>query len=139
MIQSYGYKKGTAMPRVNANTDLDCPIRDVLDRMGDAWSLLVMLELSRGPCRFNALRRVVDGISQRMLSVTLRHLERDGLVNRKVLPLSPPQVEYSLSALGFGLIDRIEVMRRWAVENQTAVRAARQAYDMRHETEAAEA
>jgi len=121
------------MPRVNANTDLDCPIRDVLDRMGDAWSLLVMLELSRGPCRFNALRRVVDGISQRMLSVTLRHLERDGLVNRRVLPLTPPQVEYSLTTLGLSLIERVEIMRQWAVENQTAVRAARQAYDRRRE------
>ncbi|ALG91527.1 MULTISPECIES: winged helix-turn-helix transcriptional regulator [Actibacterium] len=126
------------MPRVNANTDLDCPIRDVLDRMGDAWSLLVMLELSRGPCRFNALRRVVDGISQRMLSVTLRHLERDGLVNRRVLPLTPPQVEYSLTTLGFSLIERVEIMRQWAVENQTAVRAARQAYDRRREAVAAD-
>ncbi|KGB80797.1 MAG: transcriptional regulator [Confluentimicrobium sp.] len=126
------------MPRVNANTDLDCPIRDVLDRMGDAWSLLVMLELSRGPCRFNALRRVVDGISQRMLSVTLRHLERDGLVNRRVLPLTPPQVEYSLTTLGLSLIERVEIMRQWAVENQTAVRAARQAYDRRREAVAAD-
>ncbi|MDY6858329.1 MAG: helix-turn-helix domain-containing protein [Pseudomonadota bacterium] len=126
------------MPRVNANTDLDCPIRDVLDRMGDAWSLLVMLELSRGPCRFNALRRVVDGISQRMLSVTLRHLERDGLVNRRVLPLTPPQVEYSLTTMGLSLIERVEIMRQWAVENQTAVRAARQAYDRRREAVAAD-
>lgn len=73
--------------------DYDCAIRDVLDRIGDAWSVLVILELSKGPCRFNALRRVIDAISQRMLSVTLRNLERDGLVARQVLDLSPPQVE----------------------------------------------
>lgn len=111
----------------------ECPIRDVLDRMGDAWSLLVMLELSHGPCRFNALRRVVTGISQRMLSVTLRHLERDGLVSRAVLPLSPPQVEYTLTPLGCGLIERIEHLRLWAVTHQTEVRHARTAYDARRD------
>ncbi|MHC0054164.1 winged helix-turn-helix transcriptional regulator [Actibacterium sp. D379-3] len=125
------------MPPVRRSENLDCPIRDVLDRMGDAWSLLVMLELSRGPCRFNALRRVIGSISQRMLSVTLRHLERDGLVQREVLPLAPPQVEYTLTDLGFSLIERVEVMRRWAVENQTRVRAARAAYDARTNADAA--
>ncbi|MBT9245800.1 helix-turn-helix transcriptional regulator [Gemmobacter fulvus] len=108
-----------------------CPIRDVLDRMGDAWSLLVMLELSRGPCRFNALRRVVDGISQRMLAVTLRHLERDGLISRQVLPLSPPQVEYALTGLGGSLIARVNLLRDWAVEHQPQVWQARAAYDAR--------
>ncbi len=111
-----------------------CPIRDVLDRMGDAWSLLVMLELSRGPCRFNALRRVVDGISQRMLAVTLRHLERDGLISRQVLPLSPPQVEYALTGLGGSLIARVNLLRDWAVEHQPQVWQARAAYDARDTT-----
>lgn len=111
-----------------------CPIRDVLDRMGDAWSLLVMLELSRGPCRFNALRRVVDGISQRMLAVTLRHLERDGLISRQVLPLSPPQVEYALTGLGGSLIARVNLLRDWAVEHQPQVWQARAAYDARDPT-----
>lgn len=111
--------------------DFGCPVRDVLDRIGDAWSLLVMLELARGPCRFNALRRVVDGISQRMLAVTLRHLERDGIVTRQVLPLSPPQVEYTLTPIGFSLIDRIEGLRQWAVDSQPAIRAARATYDAR--------
>ncbi len=64
----------------------DCPIRDVLDRIGDAWSLLVLRELKQGPSRFNALRRAVSGVSQRMLAVTLRKLERDGLVSRHVFP-----------------------------------------------------
>lgn len=108
-----------------------CPIRDVLDRIGDAWSLLVMLELGVAPCRFNALRRVVDGISQRMLSVTLRQLERDGLVSREVLPLSPPQVEYALTELGESLLDRIEGLRLWAEAHQPRVHRARAAYDAR--------
>lgn len=106
-----------------------CPIRDVLDRIGDAWSVLVLMELHNGPCRFNALRRVVDGISQRMLAVTLRHLERDGLVSRAVLPLSPPQVEYALTPMGQDLITSMAHLRDWAVSHQPAVRAARHAYD----------
>ena len=119
------------MPIPQRFRDFNCPIRDVLDRIGDAWSLLVLLELSTGPCRFNALRRVVDGISQRMLSVTLRHLERDGLVTRTVLPLSPPQVEYALTDIGFSLIERVDGLRLWAVASQDAVRSARAAYDLR--------
>ncbi|WP_095587501.1 winged helix-turn-helix transcriptional regulator [Actibacterium ureilyticum] len=111
--------------------DHACPIRDVLDRIGDAWSLLVMIELAKGPCRFNALRRVIDGISQRMLSVTLRHLERDGLVSRAVLPTAPPQVEYTLTPLGHSLIDRLEPLRQWAVAHQGAVRRARAEFDTR--------
>lgn len=114
-------------------TNHACPIRDVLDRIGDAWSLLVMIELQKGPCRFNALRRVIGDISQRMLSVTLRHLERDGLVTRTVLPLAPPQVEYALTPLGQSLIDCIEPMTHWARGNQQQVRAARTAYDARAE------
>ena len=114
-------------------TNHACPIRDVLDRIGDAWSLLVMLELGQGPCRFNALRRVVGGISQRMLAVTLRQLERDGLVSRTVLPLSPPQVEYALTDLGSSLLDKVEALRAWAEASQPQVRAARAAFDARAE------
>lgn len=116
-------------PRNNVNHD--CPIRDVLDRMGDAWSVLVLIELAKGPCRFNALLRVVGGISQRMLSVTLRTLERDGIVARRVLPLTPPQVEYSLTEVGQSLNDTLATLRQWAVHNQAAVRQARAAYDAR--------
>lgn len=116
-------------PRNNVNHD--CPIRDVLDRMGDAWSVLVLIELAKGPCRFNALLRVVGGISQRMLSVTLRTLERDGIVARRVLPLAPPQVEYSLTEVGQSLNDTLATLRQWAVHNQAAVRQARAEYDAR--------
>lgn len=108
-----------------------CPIRDVLDRVGDAWSVLVLSELAKGPCRFNALLRVVDGISQRMLSVTLRALERDGMVARRVLPLAPPQVEYALTDLGHSLFSSLAVLKDWAAAHQPAVRAARVSYDAR--------
>ncbi len=108
-----------------------CPIRDVLDRVGDAWSFLVLFELSRGPCRFNALRRGVNGSSQRMLSVTRRQLERDGRVLRTVLPLAPPQVEYALTDLGHSLVSRMVTLHEWAEVNQPLVRAAREAFDSR--------
>lgn len=108
-----------------------CPMRDVLDRIGDAWSLLVMLELAKGPCRFNALARVVDGISRRMLTVTLRNLERDGLVSRKVLPSSPPMVEYALTPLGLSLQGALEGLRDWAVDHQRQINNNRLAYDTR--------
>uniref|UniRef100_UPI0003B77DC8 winged helix-turn-helix transcriptional regulator n=1 Tax=Pseudochrobactrum sp. AO18b TaxID=1201036 RepID=UPI0003B77DC8 len=85
-----------------------CPIREVLDRVGDTWSLLVILNLQQGTIRFNALRRLIEGISQRMLTVTLRSLERDGLVLRTVRPTSPPEVEYSLTALGLSLAKPID-------------------------------
>jgi DNA-binding HxlR family transcriptional regulator len=114
-----------------------CPIRDVLDRVGDAWSVLVIMELAKGPCRFNALLRVVNGISQRMLSVTLRTLERDGIVRRQVLPLAPPQVEYSLTDMGFGLVEALAPLRDWSARHQPAVRAARAAYDGRQPANAA--
>ena len=108
-----------------------CPIRDVLDRVGDAWTVLVMSELGKGPCRFNALLRVIDGISQRMLSVTLRSLERDGLLTRTVLPTAPPQVEYRLTALGHSLIDTLGALTSWAAMHQPEVRQARISYDLR--------
>jgi DNA-binding HxlR family transcriptional regulator len=108
-----------------------CAIRDVLDRIGDAWSVLVLMELTKGPCRFNALRRVVDGISQRMLAVTLRHLERDGMVSRTVLPLSPPQVEYALTDMGISLTGQMAGLTNWARAHQRGVWAARADYDAR--------
>jgi DNA-binding HxlR family transcriptional regulator len=111
--------------------DYDCPIRDVLDRVGDAWTVLTILELSKGPCRFNALKRVIDGISQRMLAVTLRNLERDGLVGRRVLPSAPPHVEYSLTARGLSLHQAIGALNEWAVDHQPGIRADRLRYDQR--------
>lgn len=109
--------------------DYDCPIRDVLDRIGDAWTVLVILQLQQGACRFNALSRVIDGISPRMLTVTLRRLERDGLVSRSILDTSPPQVEYALTERGLSLHEAISVLSGWAVQHQPGIRSSRVAFD----------
>jgi DNA-binding HxlR family transcriptional regulator len=106
-----------------------CPVRDVIDRIGDAWSLLVILQLRPGPARFNALKRAIGDISQRMLAVTLRHLERDGLVSRRVFPTNPPQVEYALTDLGRSLVRPIDTLAGWATDNHGAIRKARKSYD----------
>ena len=109
-----------------------CPVRDVLDRVGDAWSVLVILLLAEhGPTRFNALKRAIGDISQRMLAVTLRHLERDGLISRTVFPTNPPQVEYALTDLGSSLGDRLGGLTAWAVDNHAPIKAARSEYDAR--------
>jgi DNA-binding HxlR family transcriptional regulator len=113
-----------------------CPVRDVLDRLGDAWSYLVVLRLTSGPQRFNALRRAVDGISQRMLTVTLRSLERDGLVKRTVFPTTPPQVEYALTELGHSLAEPMAALTRWASSHHDAIRAARATHDAGQATDA---
>ncbi|MFI5409925.1 winged helix-turn-helix transcriptional regulator [Kaistia sp. UC242_56] len=112
-----------------------CPVRDVLDRLGDAWSYLVVLQLTTGPHRFNALKRAVDGISQRMLTVTLRSLERDGLVSRQVFPTTPPQVEYALTEMGHSLAEPMRALTAWAASHHDHVRASRAVYDARRETE----
>lgn len=107
-----------------------CPVRDVLDRIGDAWSVLVILLLEEhGPYRFNALKRAIGDISQRMLAVTLRYLERDGLISRKVFPTNPPQVEYALTDLGRSLHARLGGLAQWAVQNHAPIKAARRQYD----------
>jgi DNA-binding HxlR family transcriptional regulator len=107
-----------------------CPVRDVLDRIGDAWSVLVILLLGEhAPYRFNALKRAIGDISQRMLAVTLRHLERDGLISRTVFPTNPPQVEYALTELGRSLHDRLAGLTQWAVANHGPIKAARREYD----------
>ena len=106
-----------------------CPIRDVLDRVGDAWTVLVLRELVAGPCRFNALGRVVEGISPRMLAVTLRHLERDGLVTRRVLDTKPPQVEYEITDRGQSLHAALGGLVDWAARHQAAINESRQVFD----------
>ncbi|MDE1145474.1 MAG: helix-turn-helix domain-containing protein [Azospirillaceae bacterium] len=109
--------------------DGTCPIRDVLDRLGDAWSVLVIRHLDGGPARFNALRRAVDGISQRMLAQTLRKLERDGLARRTVFPTTPPQVEYALTDLGRSFSAHLAQLAQWAALHQPTIRASRRHYD----------
>jgi DNA-binding HxlR family transcriptional regulator len=119
-----------SFPPVEKNTDhaAQCPVRDVLDRIGDRWSLLVLATLSNGTMRFTVLKRAVGDISQRMLAQTLRTLEQDGLVSRKIYPSIPPKVEYTLTALGESLLEKLTPLYQWAEENHEAVKAARAAY-----------
>ncbi|MFJ8231804.1 winged helix-turn-helix transcriptional regulator [Streptomyces sp. NPDC094448] len=109
----------------------DCEVRQILDRVADKWSLLVIALLDSRVVRFSELRREIDGISQRMLTVTLRQLERDGLVSRTVHPVVPPRVEYALTALGCTLHTTIRSLVTWTEEHQNEIAAAREAYDSR--------
>lgn len=102
-----------------------CPVRDVIERIGDKWSVLLIDRLHAGPQRFGVLARAVDGISRNMLTRTLRLLERDGLVTRTVYPTSPPTVEYALTDLGRSLVPVLNSVARWAVEHRPLVEAAR--------------
>lgn len=106
-----------------------CPVRDVLERVGDKWSVLLVAQMHGGPRRFSELLHATDGLSQRMLTRTLRLLERDGLVWREVRPTTPPQVSYGLTSLGESLARPLEALADWAVEHRAAVQSARQAYD----------
>jgi DNA-binding HxlR family transcriptional regulator len=106
-----------------------CPVRDVLDRIGDKWSVLLLVEMRAGPVRFGALRRRVPDISQRMLTETLRHLQRDGLVTRTVYPTVPPSVEYALTDLGRSLLDPLESLVAWSAAHHDSVRQARHRFD----------
>jgi DNA-binding HxlR family transcriptional regulator len=109
----------------------DCSARKVLDRVGDKWSLHVIHLLGGGTRRFSDLRRMIDGISQRMLTVTLRGLERDGLVVRTVHPTVPPRVDYALTSLGRTLLDTACTLVTWADEHVAEIDAAQAAYDRR--------
>ena len=110
----------------------DCGIRDVLDRVGDTWSVLVVVELSSGARRFGELQRAIDGISQRMLTLTLRRLERDGLVERTVSPTIPPQVTYALTESGTSLTHLVRALADWTIQQRPAIAVARQRYDEAH-------
>jgi DNA-binding HxlR family transcriptional regulator len=108
-----------------------CRAREILDRVGDKWSLYVISELSSGSKRFNELKRDIDGISQRMLSVTLRGLERDGLVSRTMYPLMPPRVDYALTDLGRTLLATVTEFLAWADKHVNEIETARARYDAR--------
>ncbi|WP_406862480.1 winged helix-turn-helix transcriptional regulator [Streptomyces solicamelliae] len=115
----------------------DCEVRQILDRIADKWSLLVIALLDRRKLRFSELRREIDGISQRMLTVTLRQLERDGLVKRTVHPEVPPRVEYELTPLGGTLHTTIRSLVTWTERHQNEIAAAREEYDARAAAETA--
>ena len=107
----------------------DCPVRDVLDSVGGKWTSLMMLGLADGPRRFSQLRRFIPDISQRMLTQTLRDLQRDGYLTRTVYPTQPPSVEYALTPLGQSFLALLRSLVPWSTENHAAIRAARAAYD----------
>lgn len=108
-------------------------VTEVLSRVGDKWSMQIVMRLAAGPQRFNALKRMVDGISQRMLTRSLRGLERDGLVSRSVTASVPPRVDYALTELGRSLAGPVSILGEWAVTNRETVARAREAYDARQD------
>ena len=119
----------------NKNVSADCMmIREVLSLVGDKWSVQVVAMLGRGPMRFSELRRSVDGISQRMLTLTLRGLERDGLITRLVTPTIPPRVDYELTKLGRTLLEPVSGLVQWAGRNREKLQSARNEFDARQAT-----
>jgi DNA-binding HxlR family transcriptional regulator len=109
-----------------------CPaVRDVLNRVGDKWSVQIVALLGDGPLRFSELRRSIEGISQRMLTLTLRGLERDGLITRTVFPEIPPRVDYELTRLGSTLLEPLTALAEWASEYRTSIQEAREKFDAR--------
>lgn len=111
----------------------DCkPVAEILMRIGDKWSVLTVILLGNGSKRFNELRRLIGGISQRMLTLTLRGLERDGLVTRTVTATTPPRVDYELTELGHSLCKPITQLGQWAFANRPAIEAARAIFDAKN-------
>ncbi|MEO8908065.1 MAG: helix-turn-helix domain-containing protein [Microbacteriaceae bacterium] len=107
----------------------DCPTRRILDRIGDRWTVLVVGVLGEGTARFSELRRRVEGVSQKMLTQTLRALERDGLVRRTVYPEVPVRVEYALTDAGRTLLEPLRVLQEWSIEHLGDVSVSQEAYD----------
>ena len=105
------------------------PVREILDRVGDKWSLYIIATLNDGPMRFTQIKRSVNGISQRMLTLTLRSLERDGLLTRTAYSTVPLRVEYQLTALGRSLLQPVDELLTWAVGSRRRIEKARAAYD----------
>jgi DNA-binding HxlR family transcriptional regulator len=124
-------RRKSAEVYVSGVYDRECPTRVVLDRLADKWTVLVIGQLAAGTMRFAELRRAVDGISQKMLTSTLRDLERDGLVKRQLYASVPPKVEYSLTPLGSSLINKMQGLCLWAEDHIDQVLKARENFDKR--------
>jgi DNA-binding HxlR family transcriptional regulator len=120
---------GNTRGTLQAQMEAGCPIRDVIERIGDKWSVLLVVRLQEGPARFSELLRATTGISRRMLTRTLRLLERDGLVERTVFPTVPPSVSYALTDLGHGLAGPLDTVSRWALDHHEQVQQARRRFD----------
>lgn len=108
-------------------------ISTLLSRIGDKWTVLVVASLGDGSRRFNELRREIPSVSQRMLTLTLRNLERDGIVSRAVTPSIPPRVDYTLTALGHSLLDPVSALSQWALDHVETIHAAQAQYDSAHD------
>ncbi len=125
-------QEGTGVIPGNLHEPEDCrAVSEVLSRVGDKWTVLVVSTLGDGPKRFNELRRALGSISQRMLTLTLRSLERDGLITRTVFPTIPPRVDYELTRLGRSLLDPVSELGLWARKNRPAIQDARKRFDAR--------
>jgi DNA-binding HxlR family transcriptional regulator len=123
-------QEGTALLPSNLHEPEDCrAVSEVLSRVGDKWTVLVVSELGNGPRRFNEIRRALGSISQRMLTLTLRGLERDGLVTRAAFPTIPPRVEYELTKLGRSLLEPVSGLSLWAWRNRATIEDARRRFD----------
>jgi DNA-binding HxlR family transcriptional regulator len=132
---SQGNHKGTTPLPLPTHGE-SCPVRDVLDRLGDKWSVLFLITLANNSMRFNELLRAVPDISRRMLAETLRHLERDGLVWREVTSTTPPAVRYGLTALGTSLMPPLTALIAWAEHHQPAIAVARARFQAQVPTQA---
>jgi DNA-binding HxlR family transcriptional regulator len=131
MTSKHTQERTSVLPR-NLHVPGDCrAVSEVLERVGDKWSVLVVVTLGDGPKRFNELKRAIANISQRMLTLTLRGLERDGLVTRTVFPTIPPRVDYALTELGRSLLDPVAALGDWALENHAKIERARLRFDQR--------
>jgi DNA-binding HxlR family transcriptional regulator len=123
-------QEGTRSTLGNLHVPEDCrTVSEVLSRVGDKWTVLVVSTLGDGPKRFNELRKALGSISQRMLTLTLRALERDGLVTRTVFPTNPPRVDYELTRLGRSLLEPVSELGLWARKNRSAIQDARRRFD----------
>ena len=121
---------GTSLLPGNLHEPEDCrAVSEVLSRVGDKWTVLVVSTLGDGPKRFNELRKALGSISQRMLTLTLRALERDGLVTRTVFPTIPPRVDYELTRLGCSLLEPVSALSLWARKNRPVIQEARRRFD----------
>ena len=124
----------TSVRKIDTSHDNCQASAETLDRIGDKWTVMVVVALEQGPLRYNEIRRVVDGISQRMLTLTLKGLERDGLVNRTMYPTIPPRVDYELTELGRKLMVPLRSLYDWAVKHRPAMLAARKKFAEKERT-----
>jgi DNA-binding HxlR family transcriptional regulator len=124
--------QGNSCVTVTTQQARACTVREALDRVGGKWSIGILIAASQGPIRFTELERQVEGISRRMLTLTLRNLERDGLLHRRVHPTVPPKVEYTATPMALELYESLVALTQWAERHRTSISAARTAYDREH-------